>query len=404
MTTTPVGGLVVEEHIGHAGLEALASDWSVLAKRMPRRWFHHLPEWHASYLAALAPDPQAVRFYSVRRGDVLLAILPLEVTTREVLGLNVRVLSTPKHDHVPFTDLIADPSANIQAVGRVLLAHLVRRVSSSWDLLVLPSVLDDGVAAPLVQSLARVVWRSDSACDYIPCTGASGARDIVSKNMKSNLRRTGNKLRREGDVTFEVAREGAELDEAYADLLRVEASGWKGADGTGTAIALHPGLVRFYRELLVRFGALGMVEISQLKLSGRCVAAQLALLIDGVWYQLKIGYDDSLATMAPGNLLMEQLLDRLCKDAVTEANLVSDASWHRSWNPHSYHTKTYFVGNRTVRGLGLVLLLRLRNRIRDFQERRAAARAVGSATAAGSQEEAPSPEPSLELRESVAQR
>jgi CelD/BcsL family acetyltransferase involved in cellulose biosynthesis len=119
---------------------------------------------------------------------------------------------------------------------------------------------------------------------------------------------------------------------------------------------------------------------------------------------LKIGYDDSLGAMAPGNLLMEQLLDRLCKDSVTEANLVSDASWHRSWNPHSYHTRTYFVGNRTARGLSLVLLLRLRNRIREFQERRAAARAAKSATVAGTQEEASPQELPLELRESFAQR
>ena len=398
--TAPSRALAVVEHTGREGLDALAAEWTALAKRMPRRWFHHLPEWYASYLAALAPDPRAVRFYAVRRGGVLIAILPLEITRREELGLSVRVLCTPKHDHIPFTDLIADPQADLQAVGRALLAHLSRKVRAPWDLLVLPKVLDVGVAAPIVRSLPRVVWRSDAACEFIPCSGASGARDIVSKNMKSNLRRTGNKLRREGEVSFEVAREGDELQAAYADLLRVEASGWKGAEGTGTAIALHANLVQFYREILDRFGALGMVEISQLKLSGRCVAAQLALLIDGVWYQLKIGYDDSLATMAPGNLLMEQLLDRLCRDSVTEANLVSDASWHRSWNPHSYHTNTYFVGNRTVRGLTLVLLLRLRNRVRDIQERRAAARVA--AAAAGSRE-SPSSELTLEPREPVAQ-
>jgi CelD/BcsL family acetyltransferase involved in cellulose biosynthesis len=84
-----------------------------------------------------------------------------------------------------------------------------------------------------------------------------------------------------------------------------------------------------------------------------------------------MGYDETLAPMAPGNLLVEHVLDRLCAaKRVTEANLVSDAQWHRSWGPASSRVTTHFVANTTVRGVVTVALLRMRERALERRARR----------------------------------
>jgi CelD/BcsL family acetyltransferase involved in cellulose biosynthesis len=201
----------------------------------------------------------------------------------------------------------------------------------------------------------------------------------VSGKLRRDLRRRGNKLRQLGPVEFEVSFRGPGVVQAYERFLAVEASGWKGAEGAGTAIALHPRYVDLYRGLLERFAPMGGVEISELRVGGRCVAAQLALIVDGVWYLLKTGYDESLAAMAPGNLLFEKTLERLSADArVSEMNLVSDATWHQTWSPQRQRVSTHFVANRTLRGLATVALLRLKERVSD---RRTPAAAVDAMAA-----------------------
>jgi len=362
-------GITITRHVGRSGIQEVAGEWTRLTNEMARRWFLHLPEWHASYAAALERDDQILSYYAIRSNGQLHAIVPLKTARLKIVGLDVPVLTLPKHDHVPFCDVIAHRDANLEALGRSLFHHLKQSRDDRWDLLVLPHVLNGACAEGLVAGMnaSRLATRSEAGCDYIVCEGAAGTRDIATKNMRGNLRRTGNKLRRHGDISFEVHRSGEGLRAAYRELLKVEASGWKGDGGTRTAIALHPELVRFYDEILDRFEALGAVEISVLRASGQCIAAQLALLIDRVWYQLKIGYDDVFKNVAPGNLIMEQLLDRLCAHGVTEANLLSNATWHASWNPKTYPASTYFVANGTPRGLGMIALLRLRKLVRRDQ-------------------------------------
>ncbi len=57
----------------------------------------------------------------------------------------------------------------------------------------------------------------------------------LSKNFRGNLRKARNKLAKLEGVEFVSARGPEELASALEVFLDVEASGWKGASGTGTA-------------------------------------------------------------------------------------------------------------------------------------------------------------------------
>lgn len=361
-------------HVGRAGLKEIAEDWRALAALLPRRSFQHLPEWYQSYAEALETHDGALRFYTVHAGGALQAIIPLKATKIRLMRRSVRVLTLPFDDHLPFADIVCKPGVDVAELGAALLDHLRRRAGTRWDLLVLPRVLDDAPAARLAAgtpSLARALG-AQGECDFIALGEDASVRALISGKFVRDLRRRANKLRQQGEVEFEVASGRAELMRAFEDFLAVESSGWKGRAGAGTAIALNPRLVNFYRALIEHFAVIGGCEISLLRVAGRCVAAQFALVVDGAWYLLKMGYDETLSAMAPGNLLVEHALERHCSTrGVVEVNLVSDAQWHQSWNPASTAVHTHYVANRTMTGLALVALLRAKERLRARHARRA---------------------------------
>ena len=132
----------------------------------------------------------------------------------------------------------------------------------------------------------------------------------------------------------------------------MESSGWKGRNGTGTAIANDPRLLAFYRQLVERVGPTGQCEIHLLVAGGADVAAQFSVVAGQRCYLLKIGYDESHAQLAPGNMLLERLLKRYEGDRVVKhIDLVTDAAWHDSWKPQTRSAHRHYLFRPTTKGL-----------------------------------------------------
>ncbi|MGH9031110.1 MAG: GNAT family N-acetyltransferase [Acidimicrobiia bacterium] len=92
-----------------------------------------------------------------------------------------------------------------------------------------------------------------------------------------------------------------EPDEATVELfLKVEASGWKGEQGT--ALASRPEDSAFFRELCGRFAASGRLEMRSLELvDGTSIAVSCRLAAGDGTFCFKVGHDETFRKYAPGN-------------------------------------------------------------------------------------------------------
>src|SRR5439155_24529693 len=122
--------------------------------------------------------------------------------------------------------------------------------------------------------------------------------------FKSNLRNRERRLQKLGEVTFEVTRRSAEQSRALEIFYTLEASGWKGEQGT--AIAGRPDAKTFY-DLLVQRASREM-WIPILSVSGRPAAAQLIRVHGRTMFMLKTAYDPDFSPFAPGQLLTARLI------------------------------------------------------------------------------------------------
>jgi hypothetical protein len=339
---------------GSAGLDRAKTDWKRLTAAYPDPGYVHLWEWHRAYLSALARRAEDARYGVFYDGSDPVAIFPLQRGVTTVAGVSLPAFVLPHHDHLHYADVIVRPEYR----RRPLLAALERELTSrdeAFDVFVLGPVLADSATSALVASEARVLSSSQTIgrSDALETKPYEQFLDGLSKNFRGSLRKARNKLAKHGAAVHVPATSTSdELPDAFEQFLVLEASGWKGRSGTGTAIALDPALRSFYGQLVERLGPTGAVEINVLVLDTQPIAAQLAITSGRRCYVLKIAYDETHAALAPGNMLLERLLQKYGDHAeIRHVDLVSSAAWHTSWNPIVRDLHSHLVFRRTARGL-----------------------------------------------------
>ncbi len=354
-------------HVGLEGLGIIRQEWDTVVSGLTHPRFHHLYCWHDAYVRALARDPGSLRFYVGYADEAPIAVFPLISASDRMGGLAVRTLGIPTHNHLPLRDFVFEPHPSNVALVSEFIGHLRQDRSERWDVLVMRDLLDDSAAWRSVSGArpARTISGPATNVDYLECMPFESRLETLSKNFRASLRKSRNKLAHEPQVEIVRARSPEDVPPAFEEFLAVEASGWKGA--AGSAIRCDPRLTAFYRLVAEGFAALGGAEINILKVGGRCVAAQLCLIVDRCLYILKIGYDESHSKLAPGNALLEKILRRSGLDRdVDSINLISDATWHADWSPKSYSRCSALVFNDTIRGRAAYVMSKAKVRVRPL--------------------------------------
>jgi CelD/BcsL family acetyltransferase involved in cellulose biosynthesis len=344
---------------GAAGLTAIREDWKRVTRALDEpRFFHHY-EWYESYLNTLSDSP--VYFVLARRKGAPIGVIPLVVSPQRIAGTKLRGLSLPHHPHMLLCDAPLTGEAADHITARELIMFLRRQRSIQWDVLFFPNLLEDSglLSALNAGPTALLISGPQTRCNYLPCLQPEEFAARLSQNFRGNLRKARNKLAKLNRVEFISARNRPEIDLALDEFLAVEASGWKGTTGERSAIKLDGRVLSFYQSLTLNFSRIGVCEINLLRVEGKCIAGQFCLVMGDTAYILKIGYDETYAQVAPGNMLLEHTIQRYLREgAIRYVNLITDALWHSCWRPMSYAVSTAWVFNMTAAGLGAYSLLR----------------------------------------------
>lgn len=277
---------------------AVAAEWNALAERcaltpMSRH------EWLTTAAAAFLFRRLAVVLVRDAEGE-LRAAAPLAVTR---FGPFQRLTWLSREMGEPQV-LLYDQEAALEilwaAVRALRMPLEARRLTPRGDEL---AILKRGARHRGLCSIRPGSSRTAAALvtDWAAFEGA------MSGNARSEMRRKRKGLEKHGSVRFEaVVPDAADVDAHLDELLRVEASGWKGREGS--AIVHRPRLDRFIREYARRTAELGTLRLFFLSLNGEKIAAQMLAQNGGRLWQFKIGYDERWSRYSPGRLLMFDIL------------------------------------------------------------------------------------------------
>ena len=232
---------------------------------------------------------------------------------------------------------------------------LRRQRALAWDQLRLLKISEDSsfaYAAGTRLPRATLAERYDGSA-YFDVRGTyEQATQAMSNKFRSNLRRRARLAASSAPLRFQWYRTHQDVHAGFEVFLEVEASGWKGLDGTSSAIRCRPGALAFFTALVHEFAPGDRCFVTTLWLGEQPIAAQFGLRLGRTLHVLKVGYRDAHATFAPGILLHEQTLRHACIDpGIDTLSLVNNPPWARSFRPLTVGVWLYRAPNWTARGL-----------------------------------------------------
>ena len=115
-----------------------------------------------------------------------------------------------------------------------------------------------------------------------------------------------------GPIQFSVVTGGSDLGALLDEMFALEASGWKGREGT--AILCNPADARFYRSLAFAAAEAGALRIALLREEERLLAYELCVIGGDSVLAMKVGYDESRSKLQPGHMVALMNIRGACAD------------------------------------------------------------------------------------------
>jgi len=313
-------------------VEELSSPWRSLCDEAADEIFYR-PDWTHTYLAAFAPQT-SITIISVWDGPRLCALLPLMRQRVWVDGLPALQLTIPANVHSARAGFALCPGDDGESALRALWQAI--KALPRWDVLDVSHVLEgsgiDRLAACARSEGFPVARKRTSQTLYLPIVDSTGSKDQppwmagTRPKFRAHLRRTRRQLEEQGVVS--LTHYNAADPAAVARFYDLEASGWKGTEGT--AIKCDPRTLHFYNSVASVAGQQGYFSLDFLELNGKPIAGNLAFNFCGHYLLAKSAYDESFSRYGPGQLLVHAVLNESSQRGLHEFDFVGPATWKQS--------------------------------------------------------------------------
>lgn len=201
-----------------------------------------------------------------------------------------------------------------------LLDGLSRAALGLPPVLVMPDMRLDGPFCRMIRAVAMArnlpiaeTGRAERPMLESRLDGEAYLREALSKNHLREMRRQWRRLEENGEVSYTVARQPAEVHRRFEEFLLLEAGGWKGRQRS--AMIADRYRAAFAREAVTNLAEVDAVRIHTIDLDGRAVASMIVFVVSGEAYTWKTAYDENYAAFSPGKLLMMRLTEWHLEDA-----------------------------------------------------------------------------------------
>lgn len=204
---------------------------------------------------------------------------------------------------------------------------------------------DPHVAAALVMAAAgrgKLMRQRVAPSPFLHvCSSWAEFMSSISSRRRYDLRRARRLLEKNGAVSVDFAQPSRENVLAHLDeAMAVEASGWKGREGSAAAVAVTT--ADFLRRFCQRAAEAGNLRVSFLRVDGRAVAMQVGVDYADRHWILKIGYDESYADTSPGVQLMHEVVQRVHDMGLSACEFLgSPEPWLQMWTRRARPCRTY---------------------------------------------------------------
>ncbi|HEX9255497.1 MAG TPA: GNAT family N-acetyltransferase [Candidatus Angelobacter sp.] len=324
---------------GQELVEQIAPAWRRLCDESGDEEVFYRPEWAQAYLQAFEPRADVVMI-SAWAGERLRGILPLVRRRAFISGFPIVTLTIPANVHSLRASLTVCPGAEGDAALQALWQATINL--PRWDLIDVANVLEgnglDRMVAAAKADGYRTARKRTSQTLYLPIEASAAASQAdkaaaqppwlagTRPKFRSHLRRAKRQLEEQG--TLELEHYGEADPAALKKFYDLEASGWKGAEGT--AIQCDSRTRQFYDSVAHAAARDGYLSLDFLELNGKPLAGHFGFNLRGRYFLAKAGYDEAFRRHGPGQLLVNEILGQTPERGLREFDFVGPATWDES--------------------------------------------------------------------------
>ena len=340
-------------------VDRLAEEWrSLCAEAVDDQPFYR-PEWIRAHIRAFIPGAK-IFLIAVRRDGRLRLVLPLVAEKGTVGGVPVRTLRAPVNAHGGRFDAVR--SLGSDGDGAVYAVWQFLRQRDDWDLLQFRSTLEGSTVSRLAAAAMaegfQTVQLPERPSPYVPVPDA----DLIERlppnaKLRSQLRQARRRLAERGPLNFYRV-ETADR-EALQHFYELEASGWKGREGSAILCAAKTRC--FYDEMADSAARYGYFSLYMLEFKGRLIAAHYALTHRGRCYSPKVAYDEGFRQFAPGHLIVEEILRDCAARGIRGFDIMGpNDDWKMKWTSETLAVHHHLVFRGTLGSLAHTLRYKIR--------------------------------------------
>jgi CelD/BcsL family acetyltransferase involved in cellulose biosynthesis len=175
---------------------------------------------------------------------------------------------------------------------------------------------------------------------YIPIADVEFLKKMpLNARLRTKLRQVRRQLSECGSADFR--RIGTYDRDSLDRFYQLEASGWKGEEGTAI---LRNGTQVFYDEIAKSAAHFGYFSLYLLELKGELIAAHFSLTYRDKCYSPIVTYNEKFSQYAPGHLIVSEILQDCVKRGIRGFDITGqDQPWKMKWTTEARPVDHHFI-------------------------------------------------------------
>jgi len=330
---------ITVEIVDAASLAGLETAWTDLQSRAETQNVFMDPSLLA---AAAAADPGGqqramLAWATIDGARRLVGLWGFAVGRPRWSVLPIRALTVPAHNHGYLATPVIDRAHLDETLEAMLDAVAADRKLPK--IMALDTLGTDGAT---YEALIRVLARRGTAPRVFEqmerprlassLDGKAYLEKAVSSSTRKKLRQYRRRLAEKGAVTSSIITAPDAVRRALDQFLDIEASGWKGRNGT--ALKCNDAEAAFMRGAMAALSERGNAAIHAIFVDGKPASMQIVARAGDVAFTWKTAYDEAWQDYSPGMLLLEDYTTAFLADrsiAFVDSCSFDDSGFMSAW-------------------------------------------------------------------------
>jgi len=329
----------------------LKNEWTALysssKSQSPFLTWEWMYQWWVSYSQEISSFHKLCIITTRDQQNRLQSIWPFFIIeTDSFLGkLKILKFIGTNFESSDYLDIIVDKKMTEDHFGAVLQSNIFIKVIETIDKIILNNVLESSVVYQNKSYFSYLKWqRKNAICPYLVLPeDKDQLLNLLSKNMKSSLRRTYNKLTKNPDIHIKTITDKGDINKAVENLFKLHGDRFNDQEKETKFVFSRRG--SFHQEISKTFLEKNWLRFYEVQFRDEIIGSLYCYLFGSTLMYLQAGFNPNFGQFALGNqLILHAITDAINLNCTEFDFMRGDEAYKYKWTSTERYLYTMEFG------------------------------------------------------------